>query len=108
MLQKFGRRRRFRNCRRPETKVGRKSKNEPNDHYQNVDICLIYILDGLKPQKYYKKRKKRQNNAKNLKKNLLEQRLAKVSFMNLDFRFSLTFRNTLSKRKYAIIWFSDM
>ena len=61
MLQKMSRRRRFRTCRRPVKKNDPKSKIEPNDHYQIVDIRLYFNLEGLKPQKYYKTIEKRQN-----------------------------------------------
>ena len=58
----------FRSCRRPEKKVGPKSKIVPSAHNQIVGICLIYILEGLKRQKKYKKTsnntKKRQKRQK--------------------------------------------
>ena len=57
----------FRSCRRPEKKVGPKSKIEPFAYMQIVDICLIYILEGLKPPKNYKKTSKRPKNVKNVK-----------------------------------------
>ena len=67
MLQKMSRRRRFRTFRRPVKQNDPKSKIEPNDHYQIVDIRLYFNLEGLKPQKYYKKIKKRQTTSKTLK-----------------------------------------
>ena len=57
----------FRSCRRPEKKVGPKSKIEPFAYMQIVGICLIYILEGLKPQKITKNVNKLQKNVKNVK-----------------------------------------
>ena len=58
----------FRSCRRLEKKVGPKSTNEPNDHYQIVDICLIFSLEVLQPPKYCQKASEKfqkRNNPKN-------------------------------------------
>ena len=65
MLQKMSRRRRFRTCRRPVKKNDPKSKIEPNDHYQIVDIRLYFNLEGLKPNKYYKNIKKTKTSTTN-------------------------------------------
>ena len=59
----------FRSCRRSEKKVGPKSKIVAFAYMQIVDICLIYMLEGLKPKLNYKntstknkKGRKRQKN----------------------------------------------
>ena len=64
----------FRSCRRPENKVGPTSKIVAFAYMQIVGICLIYILEGLKPPKKYKKTSKRQKNVKNVKKTRLRTR----------------------------------
>ena len=51
----------FRSCRQTaEKQIGPKSKIEPNDHNQIVDIYLILIWEGLQPFKDYKNIKKQQ------------------------------------------------
>ena len=54
----------FRSCRRPEKKVGPKSKIEPFAYMQIVGICLIYILARLKHQQITKKRQKDKQTSK--------------------------------------------
>ena len=41
---------------------------------QIVDICLIYILEGLKPKNNCKKTSKKQNNVKKLQKRKKRQK----------------------------------
>ena len=66
----------FRSCRRPEKKVGPKSKIEPFAYMQIVDICLIYILEGLKRQKNYKKNvKKTKKRQKRQKSQVINKKL---------------------------------
>ena len=50
----------FRSCRRPEKKVGPKSKIVAFAYMQHVDICLIYMLEGLKSKKQIQKNVKTQ------------------------------------------------
>ena len=63
----------FRSCRRPEKKVGPKSKIGLFAYMQIVGICLIYILEGLKPPKNYKK---------NIKKTKKRQKRQKIQVTN--------------------------
>ena len=55
MLQKMSRRWNSEVADGRKKQIDPKSKIEPNDHNQIVDICLIYILEGLKRQNNYKK-----------------------------------------------------
>ena len=59
----------FRSCRRPEKKVGPKSKIVAFAHMQIVDICFGYISEALKPPKKSQKNVKQKQKTSTTSKN---------------------------------------